>query len=224
MYTYKDLTKSTYRPSEVAKMLNIHYNTLRLKDIDSGGTLFERTDAGRRYMTKDKLVALLKQHRLWYEVANADKIDIVYARVSSHQQKENGDLDRQAVSILEAIDDLNNPMVIKDVGSGLNDKRKGLLTLLDKVASGGVSRVCITYKDRLTRFGFNYLEKYCSSHGAKIVLIGQEQPKSAQEELVHDMTSLMASFSGKLYDMRSRHKSQVEDYQLNTIMTGLDDE
>lgn len=78
-----------------------------------------------------------------YKDENLNKRDIVYARVSSHKQKERGDLDRQALYIVENVRNLQNPEVIKEVGSGLNDKRKGLLKILKAVHEGEVSNIYI---------------------------------------------------------------------------------
>ena len=53
-----------------------------------------------------------------------EKHDVIYARVSSHEQKQKGDLDRQALFLIENVKDLHNPIIMKEVGSGLHDKRK----------------------------------------------------------------------------------------------------
>ena len=135
------------------------------------------------------------------------KRDVIYARVSSHEQKEKGDLDRQALFLAEHIPDLQNPLILKEVGSGLNDKRKCLQTLIFMVMKNEVRNVYVTYKDRLTRFGFHYLETVFLAHGVNIIVVKDiSTEKSVQEELVEDMMSLISSFSGKLYGMRSRKK------------------
>ena len=134
-----------------------------------------------------------------------ERHDIVYARVSSHDQKNHGDLDRQALFLVEHVPDMQNPLILKEVGSGLNDKRKLLQQLLMMVSRREVRNVYITYKDRLTRFGFHYLETMFNACGTNIVIVKDEaEEKTVQEELVEDMMSLIASFSGKLYGMRSR--------------------
>ncbi len=63
----------------------------------------------------------------------------------------------------------------------------------------------VTYRDRLTRFGFHYLESMFKAHGVEIVVVkDKDKEKSVQEELVEDMMALIAFFSGKLYGMRSK--------------------
>ena len=133
------------------------------------------------------------------------KHDVIYARVSSNEQKTTGDLDRQAMFLMEHCNDLINPVILKEVGSGLNDKREKIQELIRMVENSEVNRVFVTYRDRLTRFGFHYLETMFKSHGVEIVIVkDQEEEKSVQEELVWDMMSLIASFSGKLYGLRSK--------------------
>lgn len=90
-----------------------------------------------------------------------DKSDVIYARVSTHKQAECGDLDRQVekVKLFATEQNVNNLLVKTDIGSGLNDNRKGLLELLDLIQQDKVNRIYILHKDRLTHFGYHYLEK-----------------------------------------------------------------
>ena len=64
----------------------------------------------------------------------------------------------------------------------------------------------ITYKDRLTRFGFEYLESFFDSFGVKITNLAAQEDKSIQEEMVEDLIAIVASFSGRIHGMRSRKK------------------
>lgn len=75
---------------------------------------------------------------------------------------------------------------------------------------GKITDLAISYKDRLTRFGFNYLKTYFESYGVKIHIVnGEEDKKTVYEELVEDLLSIVTSFSGKLYGIRSRKKDEV---------------
>ena len=96
------------------------------------------------------------------------------------------------------------PILLKDVGSGLNSSRPGLVKLFRLVREGKVSKIIVSYKDRLTRFGFSYIYEYCRLFGVSIIEIAQKQDKSVQERLVDDMMTLIACFSGKLYGMRPK--------------------
>ena len=87
---------------------------------------------------------------------------------------------------------------------GLNTKRSGLRKLFKLIKSGKVARVVITFKDRLTRFGFEYILQYCAIFNVSIVALKNSLGKTVQQELVDDMMSLIACFSWKLYGLRSR--------------------
>lgn len=82
-----------------------------------------------------------------------------------------------------------------------------------------VNRVFVTYRDRLTRFGFNYLETIFNKKNVKIIVVQQKcEEKSVEQELVDDMMSLIASFSGKLYGLRSKNnKIDFEDLSKQNV-------
>lgn len=212
MFKETDFTKKMYRPGEVADILGVSYMTIRKYDM-TGKLPMSKTEKGRRVIDRAALLDYLDS----LGVLLRDKIekrDVIYARVSSHDQKRHGDLDRQATFLIEHVHDLKNPMILKEVGSGLNDKRPKLLQLIQMVMNGEVDRVFVTYRDRLTRFGFNYLATIFEAKDVKIVVVKDEKnEKTVEQELTEDMMSLLASFSGKLYGMRSRKKMQ--DY-INT--------
>jgi len=153
---------------------------------------------------------LLREHNLLYDDATDKRRDVIYARVSSHDQKSHGDLDRQIRFLIDQSDNLQNVVV------GLNDKRKKLQQLLKMVMNDEVNRVFVTYRDRLTRFGFHYLETMFNAKGVEIVIVKQQtETMSVEQEFMNDMMSLIASFSGKLYDMRSKGKQENKKGQSN---------
>ena len=154
---------------------------------------------------KEDLLNYLDSLNMLLNDEEMTKHDVIYARVSSNEQKTKGDLDRQAMFLMENCHDLINPVILKEVGSGLNDKRKKIQELIRMVENNEVNRVFVTYRDRLTRFGFHYLETMFKLHGVEVVVVkDQEKEKLVQEELVEDMMALIASFSGKLYGLRSK--------------------
>jgi len=100
---------------------------------------------------------------------------------------------------------------ITDMGSGLNQKRKGFLrlTLLDRVLHNEVDKVVILHEDRLTRFGFEALKKVFEGHGTTIEVLNQTDVKPPQQELVEDLITMISHSSGKLYGMRSSKQKEV---------------
>ena len=131
-----------------------------------------------------------------------------YARVSSHDQKKKGDLDRQQRKLEDYC--INNNLTIvselKDVASGLNTRRKGIERLIKLVTKGKVSEVIVNYPDRLTRFGFGYLEKFFRSYGVKITVLEKRENTSVQQEMTDDLIAIITSFSGKIHGMRGHKK------------------
>lgn len=204
MYLASDFKKQFYKVGEVADILNITTKTVR--NYDAKGIIHtERTAGNHRAVMRDELLRILREKGMLYDDTASKRRDIVYARVSSHDQKNHGDLDRQALFLVEKIPDLQNPLILKEVGSGLNDKRPKLQEILQMVSKGEVRNVYITYRDRLTRFGFYYLQTMFNACGTNIIVVKDiRDEKSVQEELVEDMMALIASFSGKLYGLRSR--------------------
>ena len=134
----------------------------------------------------------------------------IYARVSSHEQKNKGDLQRQIEYLQKLVPtEAKEIKIISEIGSSLNDKRKGLKTLMDGVIAGEITDIAITDKDRLTRFGFQYILKFFNTFGAKIHIMNAEKGKALEEELVQDMLSIVTSFSGKLYGIRSAKRKRL---------------
>lgn len=212
MFQKSDLVKEWYKTGEVAKMIGVVPRTI-LRYKDEGSIVLRLDEENNRwYMHRNDLITLLSRKGLLVEEKEI-KYSIIYARVSSNDQKKNGDLQRQ-IEYLEDYCKRNgdfNYIVYSDVGSGLNTKRSNLNSLIDCIFTHNVSYVYITYRDRLTRFGFEYLEKFFKYFGTEIIVICSEDSKSVQEELVEDMMSLIASFSGRLYGLRSKNKKKLKD-------------
>lgn len=197
MIKQSELTKEQYTIGEVAAFLNINVKTIQRWDRE-GVFKCERTHTNRRVINRDNLIELLNNRGMLFNDIDGSKIDVIYARVSSNEQKAKGDLDRQVSFLVQSVKDLKNPTILAEVGSGLNDKRKKLHQLLDMVLQDKVDRIFVTYRDRLTRFGFNYLEKVCSYHNVKIIVVKDaSEEESIQKELTEDMMYLATFFSGK---------------------------
>jgi DNA binding domain, excisionase family len=210
MIKKSELTKEYYKTGELAKMIGKQTRTVQSYCI-KGDINSIIIPSGKRIISRDEVIKYLRSSNLLYEDDN--KIDLIYARVSTNEQKNRGDLDRQINYIIREIIAKNpkNLKVFSEVGSGLNDNRTELKKLLDMVMNDEVDRIFILYKDRLTRFGFNYLEQICNKFGTKIIVISEEiQEKSIQEELAEDIISIIHSFSSKLYGMRNKIKEKID--------------
>ena len=205
------LTKDFYKPKEVGTMIGRGPRTVS-NMVRAGKLEAIRSDTNRILIPRDSVAKLLEQSGLLLEDEDARR-DAIYARVSSHEQKNRGDLERQDLDIMNACEKegLDKPVIIRDTGSGLNTKRKGLVRLIEMAKNHEIKRIFITSKDRLTRFGYEYLEELFSMAGVEIVALQEKENKDLQEELVDDMMSLLASFSGKLYRIRGNKKKKMRE-------------
>lgn len=101
--------------------------------------------------------------------------------------------------------------VLKDIGSGLNYSKKGLLELIKLIETNQIDRLVINYKDRLLRFGSEIIFEICKWHNVDIVVVSEDESKTYEEELVDDVLSIITVFSAKLYGSRShKNKSIIE--------------
>jgi putative resolvase len=122
---------------------------------------------------------------------------VAYARVSSHDQK--SDLDRQIARIAEwsARSGHRIDRYEREVGSGLNDKRRGLTSLL---SDPRVGTIVVEHRDRLARFGVAQIEAALKATNRTVIVLDATE---VENELVRDMIDLMTSFSARLYGQRS---------------------
>jgi len=86
---------------------------------------------------------------------------------------------------------------VQEIGSGLNGHRKKLLKLL---ADKSINTIVIEHRERLARFGFDYLEAALVANGRKLVVIDSAEMK---DDLVQDMIDVLTSFCARLYGRRS---------------------
>ena len=190
---------------ETASYLNVSQDTLRKRDR-SGKLIPSKTPGGHRRYDTDILDEFIGKQKSKND-ENPTVYCATYARVSSHEQKQKGDLDRQSLRLSEYCAKHNLPVthIIKDVGSGLNDNRNGFIRLTDLIIQGKVNTLVVEHKDRLTRFQFKFIKKMFESYGCEVIVINGVDV-SDTEELAADMMSLLASFSGRFYGKRSAER------------------
>ncbi len=187
---------------DAAAMLGVHPDTLRRWDGE-GRLVAERTLGNhRRY----KLSAIETLQGLGItDKSDVEVRAVAYCRVSSHDQKDKGDLERQVGRVTThcVSQEYKLVAVLEDVGSCMSENRPELRKLFKLVNEHKIDRVVVEHKDRLSRFGFGLLEAYFNSHCVEIEWVSETLGKSYEEELVEDILSLMASFSARIYGNRS---------------------
>ena len=178
-------------------LLGVHPNTLR-KWATDGRIEHIRSPGGRRLYNVD---AFLRE-----EVG----VGVVcYARVSSYAQKD--DL-RGQVALLQSR--YPGAEVVKDIGGGLNWKRKGLVALLERLHSGEKLRIVVAHKDRLARFGFELIEWLAKQNGGEVVVLDESSCRPEQE-LTEDILSILDTFSCRLSGLRKYRDKIKKDKSLS---------
>lgn len=145
------------------------------------------------------------------EGSNETEDVAIYCRVSTSSQRE--DLNRQ-IELVKSYcisKGFIPKYVISDVASGLNENRKGLNELLNLVFDRKIKRVFVTYKDRLSRFGFDYFVNIFSKFGVEIVIIDESEnsSNSNEEELTEDLISIIHHYSMKIYSSRRKKLQKI---------------
>jgi putative resolvase len=136
---------------------------------------------------------------------NAEPIKAIYARVSTRKQL--NDLQSQIRTLQTKYPDHT---VFSDCASGLNFKRKGLLSLLQLAFKRRLRIVRVAHKDRLCRFAFDLLEYVFRAHGAEIVVEANDVPASRERELAEDVLSVITVFGARLHGARSAGRRRTK--------------
>ena len=180
---------------KVIETLGIHYQTVvnlvKRKEIDIIKIGSKYGYNLNKYIEDNNIT--IKQKKL-----------ICYCRVSSQKQKE--DLERQ-INVMK--EKYPNHLIISDIGSGLNFKRKGLLDIINMAIKNEINEVVIAYKDRLARFGYDLIEIILKEHSnANIIILNKTEEKTTEQELTEDIISIMNVYVAKINGLR-KYKTQL---------------
>ncbi|MDB9462144.1 IS607 family transposase [Dolichospermum circinale CS-537/03] len=179
---------------KAVEFLGLHPNTLR-RYADEGKIKSIKNPAGQRLYDIESYIT-------------GDSIrtpTICYCRVSSSKQRD--DLDRQIAYMQSLYPDAE---IIKDIGSGLNFKRKGLRSLLDRLLQGNKFILVVACRDRLARFGFELVQYMVEQNGGQIVVL-DKTVHCPQSELTQDLLSILHVFSCRMQGLRKYSKKIKED-------------
>ncbi len=200
-----------YRVKEAAEILGVHPKTLQ-RWAREGKIRVVKTVGGIRRIPESEIRKLLGK-----EVKRIDEVRevrvVLYARVSSYEQEQHGDLDRQLELLRKYAQKKEYRIIeeIRDRASGLKEDRKGIRRIFDLAEKGLIDKVIVTYPDRLSRFGLKYIERHLNYCGVSVEYIKPKKEKEPREELVEDLISIITSFAGKLYGMRSHKVKKLKE-------------
>ena len=185
-----------YVKTEIAlRHFGISYATIRRWEA-AGKIESIKTNAGQRLYNLESAYNA--------KTNSPEREDVIYIRVSSDKQKD--DLERQRDYMLSRFP---NTRVISDIGSGINYKRKGLLSLLEQAKGRKIKRVLVASKDRLSRFGIELIEWMLSSYDVELVVLEQTN-NNAEEELANDLLSIVQVFCCRRNGKRRYNNKNVQ--------------
>jgi excisionase family DNA binding protein len=189
---------------EAAEALGVSITTLRRWEAE-GRLAAEHTAGGHRRYDLAKL-----RPELFRAADKASRKTVAYARVSSHDQKDDLERQKQVLELYCAKQGWTFE-VIADLGSGMNYHKKGLRKLLDDVIDGQVGRLVLTHKDRLLRFGAELVFSICEVREVEIVILNKGEDTTFEQDLAKDVLEIITVFSARLYGSRSRKNQKLLD-------------
>jgi predicted site-specific integrase-resolvase len=185
---------------EASLYSGVHPKTLQR--LDREGKLKPiRSNTNRRVYTIDSLNSFFGIEK----PKEDNRKIIIYCRVSSPNQKP--DLLNQ-ISILKEYSKkigCKDYDIIKEIGGGLNFKRKEFNRIFESVEKKEISKIIIAHKDRLTRFGFDWFNNFCRKHECEIIILNNDS-LSPEQEMVQDLMTIIHCFSSRLYGLRNYRK------------------
>lgn len=187
------------RIGKFAKTVGVTTTTLRR--MHQSGELIPAhiSNGGTRYYSTEQLKL--------FQSSNTERIVIGYCRVSTPSQKD--DLEIQVQNVKSYMYAKGYKFdIIKDIGSGINYKKKGLKELINRIENNEVSKVVILYKDRLIRFGFELIEYLCEINNVEIEVIDNSEC-SKEKELTDDLIQIITVFANRLYGQHSKKTKRL---------------
>ena len=182
-----------------AKIMGLHYNTAY--------KYFHQGKIPDSYQDKDTGTIFIKMPKEIKEDNNSEHTAkaVLYARVSSSTNK--ASLDGQ-ISRMKQYAETKGYSIIseyKEIASGLNENRRMLNKILERK---DFNILIVEHKDRLTRFGYEYISKILKNKGQRIEIINATPEKEKTAELLDDFVSIVTSFCGRIYGSNRKKKTQ----------------
>jgi len=189
--------------SEVSERLGVTIESLR--EWEKSGLIKPfRTPGGHRRYSEEDILKLTKKEK----VDDTPKKTVLYCRCSTEKQRDN--LDRQKLRLMEYAHGKGYDfIVVEEIASGVNENRRQLNRLLDMVFKNQVDRIVIEWKDRLARFGFNYIKKICDNFNVVIEIINNKDDSLYEQDIAEDIITIMTAYSARIYGKRGGRSKKV---------------
>jgi hypothetical protein len=196
--------KQFYSTNEILELFNIHRQTLfqwRKK-----GLISYQIIGKRKFIYKKEEI-----EKLLGITNNQKKKNVIYCRVSNQKQKNDLIKQQQILSDYCNSNGIIVDTVYSEIASGMNENRSEFNKMITSVLNNEISNIFITYKDRFTRFGFDYFQNICKQFDCNIVVLNNKiDEENFEKELTDDIISVIHHFSMKLYSKRRKNLKELQ--------------
>lgn len=216
--------KSFMGGKKASEYLGVHYRTLYNWDKDGRIETIRTKEGGKRlynvkkFMENKQKINKDENNIKDNNIKLNQKMNICYCRVSSENQKD--DLERQVKYMKEKYPDY---LIIKDIGSGINFNRKGLTKIIDLGINNKIDKLVIAYRDRLTRFGFEMIERILTVYSNCEIIIENKLTlkNKPEDEIVQDVMQILQVFNSRINGMR-KYKTKKNKEELNNFNANIE--
>lgn len=197
-----------YKVGEFSEKVGVSISTLQRWDR-TNVLKSRRTPTNQRYYTDEDLNKVLNLE----QETKSERKNVGYCRVSTQKGKQNLENQQEFVSVYSLSHGVILDEIYTDIGSGLDYKRQNWSKLLKQVEANEIDKIYVTYKDRFVRFGYEWFEEFCTSHGTEIIVLNQKQT-SPEEELTEDLLSILNVFSERNNNFK-KYKAEIKGIERN---------
>jgi putative resolvase len=188
--------------SKAAKVLGVSISTIRRWEYEG------KIAPVKRHAGKHRRYDLSKITSGTLSSTSDVRKTIAYARVSSRDQKKALERQKELLELYCASQGWTFELM-SDLGSGMNYYKKGLKRLLNEILAGKVTRLVLTHKDRLLRFGAELVFAICQAKEVEVIILNKGEEGRFEEDLAKDVLEIITVFSARLYGRRSRKNQKL---------------
>lgn len=200
-----------YNVSEFANMVGKSVKTLQRWDRDGILTAY-RSPSNRRYYTHTQYMEYMGM------TISENKQNVIYARVSTRNQADDLKNQLEFLHNYTMSNGISISNIYTDFGSGLNYNRKNWNKLIDDCFDKKICKIYISYKDRLVRFGYDWITQLLKKYTGVDVICIEDIVTSPEEDMIQDLISIIHVFSCRIYGLRKYKKKIIKDFSNDKIM------
>ena len=196
-----------YSTEELLNILKIHNQTL-YRWRKSGKINYIKLGKKTFLYNKNDINKMLNKNE---ETTTQIKKNVIYCRVSNQKQKDDLNKQKQILQDYCNVNGIIPDIILSEIASGMNENRIEFNKLINLVVNNEINKIFITYKDRLTRFGFDYFKNLFNKFDVEIIVLNNPiNENNLEQELTEDLISIIHHFSMKMYSNRRKQLKEIE--------------